>query len=151
MASRVTWNGQKFLLLLKAELRKRIFACVIAIQNHAKKLINVEGAAKGPKGKLQYGAARSRPGQPPRKQKGRLQASVASEVGEQGGQPAGRAGTNVPYGRALEGGASATRDSAFGRKTKPYKWTLLARPWLRRALKEMLGFCRTVMSRPMKF
>jgi hypothetical protein len=152
MPTKVTWYGEKFLSILRAEIRRRIYACVIQVQNHAKKLIGIEGAARGTKGKrLKYGYQRSMPGEPPRKQMGRLQSSVASEVTDNGGNPAGRAGTNVPYGRWLELGASAIRNTVFGRKTKPFHWKLLARPWLRRALTESLGFIKAVMSRPMKF
>jgi hypothetical protein len=158
------WNGAQFLVLLKAEMRKRITVCALAVQNHAKKLIGLEGAASAIKplsywygGRkrnvrkkgLVYGATVSRPGEPPRKQFGRLQSSVAHEVQDTVTQgPAGRVGTNLPYGRYLELGAKATRHSAWGRPTRPYAWTLLARPWLRRSLKEMEAFIKVVMARP---
>jgi phage gpG-like protein len=150
--TKLTWNGAKFLALLRAEIKKRIYACVIAVQNHAKKLLGVEGAGSAGKGKrLKYGFRRSSPGKPPYKQSGRLQSGVASEVAENGGNPAGRVGTNVKYGRALELGAETTRDTVFGKKVKPFHWVLKARPWLRRALKEMIPFIQSVMGRPMKF
>ena len=72
------------------------------------------------KGKRKEGAFRSKPGEPPRKQTGRLRASVTHEVDPTTG--AGRVGTNLPYGKALELGT---------------KRGLLPRPWLRRALAEM--------------
>lgn len=157
------WNGDAFLKLLKAEMRRRISACAIAVANHAKHLIGLEGAASAirrvsyhydgrkrtaRKGGLVYGSSVSQPGEPPRKQFGRLQGSVSHEIGEHFGAPAGRVGTNLPYGRALELGAKAQRSSAWGRPTRTYQWILLARPWLRRALKEMTGFVRAVMVRP---
>lgn len=142
MASNLKWNGLQFLALLNAELRRRLSACAIATTNHAKKLINVDGTGRrtirkrNAKGKLVrskklvYGAHPSKPGEPPRKQTGRLLGSVAWEIS---GLVA-RVGTNVKYGRWLE---LATARMA-------------ARPWLRRALKEMLGFIEAVMRRPWK-
>jgi hypothetical protein len=145
------WNGPQFLMLLKAELGKRIYAATISVTNKAKQLLSVPGTASAGKGKrLIYGAQRSKPGEPPRKQMGRLRASVAQELGEEGGEPAGRAGTNIAYGRALELGVQEVRSQAFGKKTKPYVWRLLARPWLRRSLTEMTPFIRSLMSRPWK-
>jgi phage gpG-like protein len=140
MASVFKWNGPQFLKLLVAELRRRLSACAVVTTNHARKLISVEGTGKSTtkvrnaKGKLVkrtkliYGAHPSKPGEPPRKQTGRLAASVAWEI--QG--LSARVGTNVKYGRWLE---LATTHMA-------------ARPWLRRALKEMQGFIRAVMCRP---
>jgi hypothetical protein len=163
MSSSIQWNGPRFLKLIRAELRRRIAVCCIAVQNHAKELLNVEGAGSAihphsywyggrkrtvRKKGLVYGHATSSPGEPPRKQFGRLQSSVAHEVGESLGSPVGRVGTNLPYGRTLEQGYSGTRSSAWGKPTRTYTWTLLARPWLRRALAEMRGFIATVMARP---
>ena len=98
-----------------------------------------------------YGHATSQPGEPPRKQTGRLQSSVAHEVGEQLGQLIGRVGTNLRYGRALELGAKEVRNKVWGRYTRPFDWVLEARPWLRRALKEMRNFILRVMAAPMRF
>jgi phage gpG-like protein len=153
VAGKFTWNGPKFLAMLRAEMKRRVSACTIAVQNRAKELLNVDGAdppAK-PKGRMNYGARRSKPGEPPYKQTGRLQSSVAHEVQDTGMGPVGRVGTNLPYGRALELGAKATRSKIFGKPTRPYLWVLLARPWLRRALKDMRGFIRAVLGRPMRF
>ena len=74
--------------------------------------------------------------------------SVAQEVHDVLGNPIGRVGTNLPYGRALEQGASETRSQAWGKPTRTYRWTLLARPWLRRALKEKTAACRAILARP---
>jgi phage gpG-like protein len=140
VGSKLQFNGDQFLALLKAELRKRLAACAIAIVNRAKQLLSVDGTGRRTRrvrdraGKLRkskklvYGASPSAPGEPPRKQTGRLHASVAWEVEDL----TARAGTNVKYGRWLE---LATR-------------LMAARPWLRRALKEMTGFIRAVMARP---
>jgi hypothetical protein len=166
MPSPLQWNGAVFLAKLKAELRRRVFACSIAVMNHAKVLIGIEGAGSaikahsywygGRKRKVRkqgrvYGQSVSSPGEPPRKQTGNLQRSVAFEITEKAGSPVGRVGTNVPYGKTLEKGYSGIRTSAWGKPTAPYTWTLLARPWLRRALKEMSGFIKAVMSRPIRF
>ena len=163
MANSLKWNGPQFLAALKAELRRRIYAASILVANHAKELINVEGAGKAirkhsywyggvkrtvrKKGYV-YGHSVSQPGEPPRKQFGNLLKSVAFEVTDTLLGPAGRVGTNIPYGRALEMGASGTRSKAWGRPTRSYRWTLLARPWLRRALKEMSGAIKFIMIRP---
>lgn len=140
MASSFKWNGAQFLKLLHAELRRRLSACAIATANHAKKLISIDGTGRrtirkrNKQGKLVkskklvYGANPSKPGEPPHKQTGRLLGSVAWEIV---GLVA-RVGTNVKYGRWLE---LATARMA-------------ARPWLRRALKEMSGFIRAVMHKP---
>lgn len=71
------------------------------------------------KGQRIYGAVRSAPGEPPRKQTGRLRASVTYEVDPQA--LAARVGTNVKYGKYLELGT---------------KRGIAPRPWLRRALAE---------------
>jgi hypothetical protein len=157
MASYMKFYGRQFMALLNAELKRRVSACVIAIANRAKKLLSVPGTgqrirktAKHGKKSTVYGFSPSAPGDPPRKQTGRLRAGVAFEVQDTAQGPVGRAGTNVKYGRPLELGASETRNKAWGKPTRPFRWTLLARPWLRRALDEMTPFIRAVMSRPMK-
>jgi len=66
-----------------------------------------------------YGAHPSAPGEPPRKQTGRLRASVAYEVDE--AALTARVGTNLDYGLYLELGTMRG---------------LAPRPWLRRALAE---------------
>jgi hypothetical protein len=163
MPTPLKWNGPQFLAALNAELRRRISAACIVVSNHAKQLIGIEGAGSAirkhsywyggrkrtvRKKGLVYGQSTSKPGEPPRKQTGRLQSSVAWELGDTIAGPAGRVGTNLGYGKALEMGATGTRSSAWGRPTRSYRWTLLARPWLRRALKECQGFIRAVMIRP---
>jgi hypothetical protein len=160
---RFQWNGEKFLALLRAELRRRIAACCVLVANHARHLLDVEGAGQAirkhaywyggrkrtvRKKGLVYGHSTSAPGEPPRKQTGRLLGSVAWEIaGSLWSAVAGRVGTNTKYAKALELGAKATRHSAWGKPTNPYQWLLLARPWLRRALKEMTPAIRAIMGR----
>ena len=157
MASFVKFHGDQFKKILDAELKRRVSACVDAIANRAKKLLSVPGTGqrwrdtgKHKKKSTVYGFSPSSPGDPPRKQTGRLRSSVAFEVHDTAAGPVGRAGTNVKYGRPLELGADTVRNSAWGKPTRPFHWRLLARPWLRRALTEMQPFIRAVMSRPMK-
>jgi len=133
---------------MRREARQRNSACALAVWQRAKLLIGTEGAGARVKvkggtqvvqnrggrkaiGKLLYGAFPSAPGDPPHKQSGRLLASVAWELV---GDAIARVGMNLRYGRWLELG---TRKMA-------------ARPWLRRALREMTGFCQAVWNRPWK-
>lgn len=156
------WHGKAFLAALKAEIRRRITVCCYLVADRARELLNVEGAGSATrtmtywyggrkrtarKKGLIYGHATSSPGEPPRKQTGRLLGSVAQEVGEVLGQIRGRVGTNVKYGRYLELGARATRSSAWGKPTRPYPWTLSPRPWLGRALKESRGAIAAILGR----
>ena len=122
---------------------RRLDACAIAVEGRAKVLIGREGAEpaavgrttrtgrKIRKGSLVYGAQRSLPGEPPRKQTGRLQSSVAHE---RSGMVA-RVGTNVIYGRWLELGTTH----------------MAARPWLRRSLVEMTPAVNAIIAKPMDF
>ena len=132
MAANFQWHGQQVKARIEAEMGRRLDAASIVVQNHAKELIGREGAEPtgGKKGgKLIYGARRSAPGEPPMKQIGRLQTSVAHE---RTGLVA-RVGTNVDYGRFLELGTA----------------TMAARPWLRRSLVECMGTVRALIGRPM--
>ena len=162
MPSRLTWNAAPLMRALKAELRRRIAASCHVVADRARQLLSTEGAGQAirrttyryggrrrtaRKGGLVYGHSVSSPGEPPRKQTGRLLGSVAQEVGERLGTPVGRVGTNVKYGKALEMGAKATRSTAWGRAVKAYTWILLARPWLRRALAESRPAIRSIMGK----
>lgn len=82
------------------------------------------------KGSRIYGATRSQPGEPPRKQTGRLRASVAYEVDPEA--MSARVGTNVKYGKYLELGT---------------KRGIAPRPWLRRALAESMDTIRAMLAR----
>lgn len=114
------------------------------VQNHAKKLLSVEGAGvrgqaapglaaiqRGNRAKLRYGRHASAPGEPPRRQTGRLQGSVVGRV--QGMLV--RIGTNVPYGKFLERG---TRYIA-------------SRPWLGRAIRECQAVMKAILHRPINW
>lgn len=143
------WHGDRVAEILQSELTRRLSAAAIVVQNHAKRLVGKEGTGvkgdgggtqpTGPRNrkKLIYGAFPSRPGEPPRKQTGRLQSSIAHELRVRGLFGRGllaRVGTNVKYGRWLELGT---------RRMAP-------RPWLRRALDEMRGQIRTILSRTIR-
>lgn len=143
MPSNVRFNIAEFERRFEREMGRRLDACAIAVQDRAKVLIGREGAApaaasrttktgrKIRKGSLVYGARRSAPGEPPMKQTGRLQSSVAHE---RSGMTA-RVGTNVIYGRWLELGTTH----------------VAARPWLRRSLVEMTPAVNGIISKPMDF
>lgn len=81
------------------------------------------------KGTRIYGAVRSTAGEPPRKQTGRLRASVTYEV--DAASLTARVGTNVQYGKYLELG---TRRG------------IAPRPWLRRALAECQAQIQQILS-----
>lgn len=111
--------------------RSRVQAAGIMLQNEARQLISVPSRTvsyrdnrKGKRVKKlgARGNNRSRPGEPPHKDYGRLRASVQNDFKQanEEGNPTTLIGTNVPYGRYLE----------FGTKH------MAARPWLRRTLKE---------------
>jgi HK97 gp10 family phage protein len=142
---KLDWDGDHCRSVIVAEVKRRIYRCLILVYNHAKILINVDGTGKkftesattktgkprkNRKFKLAYGANPSKPGDPPHKQTGRLLASVAFEI--QG--LIGRVGTNLKYGRWLELGT---------RKMK-------ARPWLRRAFNECQAQIQAILRQPMK-
>jgi HK97 gp10 family phage protein len=138
------WNGEQAKRLIRAAFVRNLKAAAIVVKNRAKVLVSVPGTAKairkmsyrygglqfnvGKKGTV-YGAAVSDPGEPPRKQFGRLRASIASEA--DAGQLRARVGTNVKYGRWLELGTSR----------------MAARPWLRRAMDESIGQVRAILAR----
>lgn len=131
---------------MRQEARKRNSAGAIAVHNRAKLLTGREGAgarvrAKGggtelvqSRGKrkqigaLVYGAFPSAPGDPPARQSGRGNDSIAWEMVS---DAIARIGTNIKYMRWLELGTRL----------------MAARPWLRRSLKEMTPFIRAVWAR----
>ena len=141
--SRLEFNGDSIRRQIEVELKRRIARCAILIWSHWKELISVDGTGireksgktrAGQRGKrkggLVYGANPSKPGDPPRKQTGRLLASAAWEII---GLVA-RIGTNLGYGRILEMG---------GKRVK-------ARPSLRRAAQEKTAECEAILGAPMK-
>lgn len=124
----VNWHGDAAMDHVRKRAVGWLNRAAQTISRRAKFLLQIPGTAvslgrarggKGRKGSRVLGAVRSRPGEPPRKQTGRLMDSVTYEVDEQALEA--RVGTNVKYGKALELG---TRRG------------LAPRPWLRRALAE---------------
>jgi HK97 gp10 family phage protein len=124
------WYGEQRHAEIQLEMRRRIAAAVRLVLNQARVLVSTPGTRLR-KGKAKvYGAVRSQPGEPPRKQTGQLRRSIATEVLGL----IGRVGTNLKYGKHLELG---TRHMA-------------ARPWLRRALAESRAKITAILSRPIK-
>ncbi len=117
------WNGAKAEEHIREAAIQYLNRASAIVLTRAKELLSIPGTAQsiraGHKGETVYGAARSKPGEPPRKQTGRLRAAVASEIDES--TLTARVGTNVKYGKYLELGT---------------KRGILPRPWLRRALFE---------------
>lgn len=115
---RVEWHGDDAERMVRAKLVRGLHRAAYTIQRRAKELLSVAGTGRV-KGRKAGPVVRSAPGEPPRKQTGRLRASVSIEVDE--ASLTARVGTNVEYGRWLELGT---------------KKGLKPRPWLRRALAE---------------
>jgi len=141
VANDVQWNGDA----ASAEIRRLavgfLLRAALTVKRRAQELLSVPGTAvsiggkgnKHKKGTRIEGAIRSAPGEPPRKQSGRLRGSPTAAPGGTGPEDgvayeidaanlAARVGTNVPYGKYLELGT---------------KRGIAPRPWLRRALAEM--------------
>ena len=145
MAAKLKWNGAAQLAKLEREMNRRITACCILLENHAKALLSVAGTGVAyatikvkrkdgsvktiRKGSTLYGASPSKPGEAPHKQTGRLRASVTHEVVGL----IGRVGTNLKYGRWLELGT----------------WLVAARPWLRPSLAACLNQIHAILTAPM--
>jgi HK97 gp10 family phage protein len=144
MAGSFKWHGEEIQAQIRSELVKRVQAASLTVWNHAKELVNTDGTEKSKNaskrdgkgrflkgsGRLVYGANPSAPGEPPHKQTGRLLGSVAWEVDKN--SLVGRVGTNLDYGRFLELGTQK----------------MAARPWLRRALREMTARVKAILSQP---
>ncbi|WP_422924493.1 hypothetical protein [Singulisphaera sp. PoT] len=144
MMRNVKWYGEAAKSAIKAHVRQNIRAACIALVNRVKEKLSVPGTGLAPKsrkatakrkavrkGQRRYNVAPSAPGEPPRKQKGRLRGSIAWELVDL----AGRVGTNLIYGRALEKGNR--------------KGNLKPRPFLLKTLYEMKSTIRRILSRPM--
>ena len=123
--SHIDWHGDEALAHVRAKMVAALHRAAMTVSRRAKELLSVPGTAfasghgKKKKGARITGAVVSQPGEPPRKQTGRLRASVTIDVDAE--KLEARVGTNVKYGRYLEMG---TRKG------------ILPRPWLRRALAE---------------
>jgi HK97 gp10 family phage protein len=143
---KLNWDGDHCRSVIVAEVKRRIRSCCEIVHDHAGELLNIVGTGQSIKSHVAsyggekkkkykkratiYGFVRSDPGEPPRKQRGRLQGSVAFAIEGL----IGRVGTNLKYGRWLELGT---------RKMK-------ARPWLRRAFNECQAQIQTILRQPMK-
>lgn len=127
----VDWHGDAAMDYVRKRAVSWLKRAAQTVSRRARFLLQIPGtAARGAPGRDKkgrftrariLGAARSRPGEPPRKQTGRLWASVTYEVDETALEA--RVGTNVPYGKYLELGT---------------KRGIAPRPWLRRALAESM-------------
>lgn len=138
------WTGDEAMARIRAGFTRNLHAAAIVVTNRAKVLLSVPGTTQAirafsyryggrkfnarKKGTV-YGSVVSEPGEPPRKQFGRLRASVAREV--DASSLTARVGTNVKYGRWLELGTGK----------------MAARPWLRRALNESMSQVRAILAR----
>lgn len=138
------WSGPQAEALIRQAVARNLAAAAIVVKTKAKILLSLPGTAQAiramsyryggrkynvkKKGTV-YGAVVSDPGEPPRKQTGRLRGSVAHEVDRD--KLTARVGTNVVYGRWLELGTSK----------------MAARPWLRRALFESREQIKSILAR----
>jgi hypothetical protein len=138
MATRLKWNGPAVRRHILTEMGRRLDAAMIVALNHWRTLLSIEGTAKAKggrdrsgrftKGKLRYGANPSKPGEPPRKQTGRLLGATAW-VRE---NLVARIGGSVHYLVDLELGTHK----------------MAARPSLRRAVLEKWHEMQAILSRP---
>ena len=147
MSDEFTFNGSGALDHVKERALKFLTLAAISINRRAKELLSIPGTAfatgfgRRPKGTRITGAVRSAPGEPPRKQTGRLRGSTAAATQADPDQEttyevdkasmSARVGTNLLYGKFLELGTK--------RGLKP-------RPWLRRAAFETKGEVSTLLS-----
>ncbi len=139
----LNWRGPALQAQILAESHRRLDASAILVLNEVRRLLSVSGvggaAKRDERGKFIkgsggarriYGAERSRPGEPPRKQYGRLRASY---TWERDGL-ASRVGTAYRIARILEEGS---------RKMAP-------RPHLRPAFRNTLPRINALWARPMR-
>lgn len=153
----VEWHGDEANGLVRRKLVQALTRAAITIRRRAAELLSVAGSneaedekrppafyrktyvnvpgetTKAGKPKRVRKTAphwRSKPGDPPRKQSGRLRGSVAYEVDPE--TLTARVGTNVEYGKHLELGTSRG---------------LAPRPWLRRAALEVRGRLGQLLAR----
>ncbi len=121
MSSRVEWHGEEAQQHVRSKAVQFLYRAAVTVAQRARDLLSVPGSGRV-KGKQAGPQTHSAPGEPPRKQTGRLRASVTQEIDE--ATLSARVGTNVEYGKHLELGT---------------KRGIAPRPWLRRALAEMQG------------
>jgi len=106
MPDRIEWHGDAAMDHCRRKAVGFLTRAAITVDRRAKDLLSVPGTAfrskgsrGGKKGSRITGAVRSKPGEPPRKQHGRLRASVTYEVDPNTLEA--RVGTNTNYGRYL--------------------------------------------------
>jgi phage gpG-like protein len=132
--ARVDWDGDGAIAHVRSAAARALTRAAVEVTRRARELLSVPGTAQGRDAgtgryRRVYGAAPSAPGEPPRKQTGRLRASVTYEVDD--ASLTARVGTNVEYGKYLELGT---------------KRGIAPRPWLRRALAECRARIEQILS-----
>ena len=124
MSTHLVWDGDGARHYVRSQAVEWLYMVCIMTTSKAKELLSVPGTGKV-RGQRAGPVVRSRPGEPPRKQTGRLRGSVTYEVDERALRA--RVGTNVMYGRYLELG---TR-----RGLAPRPWLRPALAWVQRQLR----------------
>src|SRR4051812_44450187 len=99
MSGDLQWFGPAALEHVKGKTNIAIRRAALAVNRRAKELLSVAGTGRV-KGKKAGPVTHSAPGEPPKKQTGRLRASVTYEMDE--ATMKARIGTNVKYGKHLE-------------------------------------------------
>jgi HK97 gp10 family phage protein len=129
----VQWYGEQRQREIDSEMKRRISASVRIVLNRARKLVGVTGT-KANKGKAKtYGAVRSLPGEPPRKQTGQLRRSISTEV----------------YGLVGRVGPSM-EDGLYPKYLELGTRHMQPRPWLRRALDESRAAITAILGKPIR-
>ena len=112
------YSGDQYLNNLHKQLAERLEIATIYYVNQVKKKINRDQPywiGTGEKGRWYHGENPSQPGEPPKKVRGDLQRSIAYEMYAQILQS--KAGTNLPYGLALEAGTATMAPRPYLRAT----------------------------------
>jgi hypothetical protein len=141
MTVRVKSYARQFKSKMRSENKKRLRQCAKITKDRAKSLLSVSGVGRITKGNLVraktargknavIGAFRSKPGQPPLRQTGYLLKSVTQALI---GYTKGRVQTSAFYGRILD-----------SPNYKPGR-----RPWLKKALEDMLPEIKRILTRKM--
>lgn len=126
---------------MRSENKKRLRECAKVVRQQARALLSVSGVGKRQRGQVVVaksarskgaviGAFRSRAGDPPRKQTGKLLRSVTHLLI---GYSRSRVQTSEFYGRILD-----SPKYRYGR-----------RPWLKAALDDKRGEIKAILTRPM--
>lgn len=118
--SSLKWNGEKVKRDINATMRRNVDSASQFLAVKLKQTIGIPGSK---------GFSRSKPGEPPHKDKGRLRASISYEIASDG--KSAKVGTNVKYGKMLE----------FGTKK------MAARPWLRPTFNKCLAEIKKILGR----